>query len=138
MNKYQEFKINQEKKFNEFPMMFAFSNEQFENGKIKLGINNNNELLSIGGGGYIRKTDREAFDNLYTNLDQELINNLNNDDEFLYQAFIYELANHEYCISCDLSDTMDCLGLNINKVRNDLRMNNILNKAIKEYRENCY
>ena len=135
MNMYIMYKREKQQKINNFPMMFAFSKEQLENGKIKLGVKDNNELLSIGGGGFIRKIDKEEFNNLIIQLDNELKEKLNN-DEFLFQALLYEIANHEYCYSYDLTDSLEVLGLKENDVRADKRMNNILNKAIREYKNN--
>ena len=134
MSKYSIFKRAKQQKVNEFPMMFAFSKEQLEEGKAKLGVTDNKELLSIGAGGFIRKSDKNEFDNLFIQLDKELSENLN-DDEFLYDAFLYEIANHEYCYSCDLTDSLEVLGLTVEQVRADNRMNSILNKAIKAYIE---
>ena len=132
MSKYSMFKKAKQQKVNEFPMMFAFSKEQLEEGKAKLGVTDNKELLSIGAGGFIRKTDKEEFENLFIKLDMELAEELN-DDEFLYDAFLYEIANHEYIYSCDLTDALEVLGLKVEEVRADDRMNSILNKAIRTY-----
>ena len=134
MSKYSIFKRAKQQKVNEFPMMFAFSKEQLEEGKAKLGVTDNKELLSIGAGGFIRKSDKNEFDNLFIQIDKELSENLN-DDEFLYDAFLYEIANHEYCYSCDLTDSLEVLGLTVEQVRADNRMNSILNKAIRAYIE---
>ena len=134
MSKYSTFKKSKQQKVDEFPMMFAFSQEQLEEGKARLGVTDNKELLSIGAGGFIRKSDREEFDNLFIQLDKELAENLN-DDEFLYEAFLYELANHEYCYSWDLTDSLDVLGLTVEQVKADDRMYSILKKAIVQYKE---
>lgn len=37
------------------------------------------------------------------------------DNQFLLNAFEYELANHEYCITYDIEDTLDALGFKKNK-----------------------
>lgn len=134
MSKYSAFKKSKQQKVDEFPMMFAFSQEQLEEGKARLGVTDNKELLSIGAGGFIRKSDREEFDNLFIQLDKELAENLN-DDEFLYEAFLYELANHEYCYSWDLTDSLDVLGLTVEQVKSDDRMYSILKKALVQYKE---
>ena len=134
MSKYSTFKKSKQQRVDEFPMMFAFSQEQLEEGKARLGVTDNKELLSIGAGGFIRKSDREEFDNLFIQLDKELAENLN-DDEFLYEAFLYELANHEYCYSWDLTDSLDVLGLTVEQVKADDRMYSILKKAIVQYKE---
>jgi len=61
--------------------------------------------------------------------DKEMKEAMANDDEFVLNMFSYELANHEYCITYDVSDTLDALGLTIDEVRNDERLSNALQKA---------
>lgn len=133
MGKYIEYKDEFEKTVNDFPMMFAFSNEQLEQGKKQLGVSDNKELLSIGDGGFIRKTDRQAYLDMVDYLKEKLQQGLFNDDEFLYEAFLYELGNHEYCITYDLTDMLDTLCLDEEQVRNNPRMNKILNTALDNY-----
>lgn len=133
MGKYIEYKDEFEKTVNNFPMMFAFSNEQLEQGKTQLGVSDNKELLSIGDGGFIRKTDRQAYLDMVDYLNEKLQQGLFNDDEFLYEAFLYELGNHEYCITYDLTDMLDTLCLDEEQVRNNPRMNKILNTALDNY-----
>ena len=62
-NKYDELKKQHSKEFNEFPIFFAFDNEQFKKGMKELGLSEKDEdkIGSIGFGGFIRKTDVEAF-----------------------------------------------------------------------------
>ena len=132
MSKYSIFKRARQQKVNEFPIIFAFDKKQFEAGKERLGVTDDKALLSVGGGGFIRKSDKEAFNALFVKLDMELAEELK-DDDFLYDAFLYEIANHEYCYSCDLTDALEVLGLKVEEVRADDRMNSILNKAIRTY-----
>ena len=54
-------------------------------------------------------------------------------DGFIFDMFVYELANHEYCITYDLEDTLDALGLTPEEVNADKRLSHGLNKAIKTY-----
>lgn len=133
MGKYIEYKDEFEKTVNNFPMMFAFSNEQLEQGKKQLGVTDNKELISIGDGGFIKKTDRQAYLDMVDYLKEKLQQGLFNDDEFLYEAFLYELGNHEYCITYDLTDMLDTLCLDEEQVRNNPRMNKILNTALDNY-----
>jgi len=136
MNKYAELKAKHEKQINEFPMAFAFSNKQFEEAKEKLGVKSNDELLSIPCGGMIRKTDKEEYKNLCMAISVE-DNAAMKDDEFLYQGFLYELANHEYCITSDPESTLDCFGLTITEVSEDKRLSDIFKKAKVAYWNGC-
>jgi hypothetical protein len=47
--------------------------------------------------------------------------------------FLYELANHEYCITYDLEDTLDALALTVDEINADPRLLHGLEKALKQY-----
>lgn len=135
-NKYAELKNQLQKEFDEFPFGFAFSNEQFEKMKEELGVKDNSELISIGAGGYIRKSDEKALDELLNGKNKRLSDAIANDktgEGFIKDMFLYELANHEYCITYDLRDTLEALDLTINEVMNDKRLLLGLELAKNEY-----
>src|SRR5690554_2193668 len=114
MSKYLELKNNNQKRFNDFSekhiyWIFAFGNKEFDD-KLKEHNLTKNDIISIGAGGFIKKEHRESYLNE--------MNRLNNDDPFkqikqddveVKKAFIYELANHEYCITYNLDDALDAL-----------------------------
>lgn len=136
MNKYMELKNKIQKEVDEFPMGFAFSNEQFEKMKEELGVKEDSELLSIGAGGFIRKTDREAFNELFNNKAKRIDEAIAEDktgEGFIKDMFLYELANHEYCITYDLEDTLYALDLTYEEVMNDERLLRGLTLAKNEY-----
>lgn len=55
---------------------------------------------------------------------------------FIYDMFLYELANHEYCITYDYEETFDALGLTEKQVNADKRLIHGLQKARKDYLKN--
>lgn len=59
------------------------------------------------------------------------------DFDFLKSAFRYELANHEFCITYELDDTLDALLLTYEQVNSDPVMKKALLEAKKEYLKNC-
>ena len=132
--KYEELKNKHARRINDFPMAFAFSQKQFEEAKQKLGVTDSNELLSIPSGGMIRKTDKEAYKKLVKILNEESEEALK-DDEYLLSGFIYELGNHEYCITYNPTDTMDCFGLDVDNI--DDRIRKIFAEARKIYLAGC-
>ena len=141
MNAYQEMKDRQQKEFDAFPMGAAFSQQQFQQMMEKWGLtlNDTDKICSIGGGCYIRKTDKEALCALINRLNNEKENAIAADltgDGFIFDMFVYELANHEYCITYDLEDTLDALGLTAEQINADKRLTHSLNKAIKHYLKN--
>ena len=141
MNAYQEMKDRQQKEFDAFPMGAAFSNQQFKDMMKKWGltINDTDKICSIGGGCYIRKTDKEALRDLINRLNKEKQDAIAADltgDGFIFDMFVYELAHHEYCITYDLEETLDALGLTPEEVNADELLKHGLNKAIKYYLKN--
>ena len=141
MNAYQEMKDRQQKEFDAFPMRAAFSQQQFQQMMEKWGLtlNDTDKICSIGGGCYIRKADIDAFVALINKTAAELKNAITADltgDGFIFDMFVYELANHEYCITYDLEDTLDALGLTAEQINADKRFTHGLNKAIKHYLKN--
>lgn len=136
MNKYVELKNKLQKEFDEFPFGFAFSNEQFEKMKEELGVKENNELISIGAGGYIRKSDEKALDDLINGKELRMKKAIEEDktgEGFIKDMFLYELANHEYCITYELEDTLNALDLTYGDIMNDDRLRLGLELARNEY-----
>ena len=133
---YREFKEKKQSEFNSLPLMFAFSNEQFEEGKKKLDVKDDQELISIGGGGFIKKTDVPLLDKMIDRHNKEYEELMQN-DEFVYSAFYYELGNHEFCITLDPEDTLEALCLTVEEMRDNPRLMKIFLKAKRDYLENC-
>ena len=133
---YREFKEKKQSEFNSLPLMFAFSNEQFEEGKKKLDVKDDQELISIGGGGFIRKADTPLLDEMIDRHNREY-EELMQDDEFVYSAFYYELGNHEYCITLDPEDALDALCLTVEEMKKDSRLMKLFLAAKRDYLKNC-
>ena len=78
--------------------------------KFGLTIDDKDKILSLGCGCFIRKSDETAFDEMFKRHKQEMQDAIASDktgDGFIYDMFIYELANHEYCITYDLEETLN-------------------------------
>ena len=133
---YREFKEKKQSEFNSLPLMFAFSNKQFEEGKAKLGVKDDKELVSIGGGGFIKKVDAHLLDEMINRHNKEYEELMQN-DEFAYSAFYYELGNHEYCITLDPEDTLEALCLTVEEMENDPRLMKLFLEAKRDYLKNC-
>ncbi len=131
MDKYRNYKKSCEEKVNNFPMMFAFSKSQFEEGLSKLGVTKE-EVMSIGAGGFIRKSDMKSFETLMDDLDLELSKHIKEDDEFVLQMFEYEMGNHEYCITGNDEEVLNVCGLEVESLNND-RLNKLYKEAKRNY-----
>ncbi len=140
MNAYQEMITRHQAEFNSFPMFFAFSQQQFDDGMQKLGLNptDTQSIYSFGAGGFYRKSDAPQLRTMFESHHQELADAIAADltgDGFIYDMFDYELANHEYAYTQDLSDTLDALNLTVEKVNADSRFLHALQKATKAQTE---
>lgn len=139
MNQYSALKQKHEKEVNEFPMVFAFDNNQFNEAMEKLGFSANTRdyvgnVVSIGGGGFIKKTDSVALHELLDKHENERVAAIESDetgDGFIYDMFYYELCNHEFCITWDVTDTLNALGMSIEDINADEKLKQSLNKAKK-------
>lgn len=131
MNKYIEYKKYCEDRLNAFPIVFAFSNSQLQEGLNKLGVNKS-EVISIGGGGFIRKSDKQNFHDLLDNFDEKLDENLE-DDEFVLQMFKYEMGNHEYCITYDDEEVIEACGLDLDRFNSSERLRKLYSEARDYY-----
>ena len=108
---YQEMTQAHSTRVNDFPFIFwAFSNEQFAEGKKKIGIEEDSEILSTGAGGYIRKDKKEDYFLIFETNQAERELHFKN-PTFLQKAMDYEMGNHEYIITGDDSEIYGALGL---------------------------
>ena len=142
MNKYTDLKNRQQAEFNAFPLGAAFGNKQFAEMMQAWGLteNDTDKIYSIGGGCYIRKSDHKAFLEMLDRHEKERRNAIAADLTgygFIYDMFYTELANHEYCITLDLEDTVDALGLSVDEINADKRLLRGLEKAVKQYLKDC-
>ena len=97
---YKEYREAKSKSVNELPIFWAFSNEQFKKAMEQRGLTENDTdkiyKLPVPGGFYLRK-DSEIIRAYFSKEDEilELIKN----KKFAYEAFNYEMDNHEYAIN---------------------------------------
>ncbi len=98
-------------------IFYAFSEKQFIEGMQKIGLkeNEHDKIYRLPSGGFILKSEKEQYDNFLNSIVTDLENGLN-DATFCYQAFVYELQNHEFSYTHDVTDTLDCLGLTYDKL----------------------
>lgn len=132
MSKYTELKSKHQAEVDAFPFGFAFNQSQFNEMMEKWGLtpDDTDKIYSIGGGGYIRKSDAEAMHKMFERHELERKMARQHGDDYLFEMFNYELANHEYNYTGDLTDTLDALGLTIDEINADPKMADALKRAI--------
>ena len=128
METYQGLMNRQAKEFQELPIFFAFSKKQFEDGmkSIELTVDDVKQITSITGGGYIKKNESYLLFEMMNRHEKELVSAMDTGYDFCFQMFSYQLSNHEYCITCDVKDTIDVLGLS----KADIQTNPVLAKSL--------
>lgn len=136
MNKYTSLKSKHQKEIDAFPFGFAFNQTQFNEMMEKWGLtpDDTDKIYKLGGGGYVRKTDSDAMHEMFERHATEHETAMQ-DDEYLYQMFYYELANHEYSYTGDLDETLEALGLTMEEINADPRMADALKRAIAAQEE---
>jgi len=132
INTYLALKEKHAKEVNDFPMFFAFSNDQFAEGMQKIGLNpsETDKIYSAGAGGYYKKTDAEKLHAMFKTHDDEMKQARTN-EEFIFHMFDYELGNHEYTYTGEVDQTLDALGLTMEEINNNELLSNGLKKAKK-------
>ena len=116
-------------------IFYAFNLTQFEEGMEKIGLDPIDDVKlvqSIFGGGYIIKTRVKDFISMMNTHDEER-KALKKDHKVLLEGLVYELGNHEYCLTEDADDALNALGIE----EKDLP-DGMLAKAIKKYNSTVY
>ena len=120
-NAYTELTKKHSTEFNDFPMVFAFSTEQFKEAMEKLGleVTDTDKIYKGFGGGFYKRTDSARLKELTGRHTKDMEDAISADitgEGFIFEMFDYELSNHEYCYTYDITDTIDALGLTIEEI----------------------
>lgn len=139
MNKYSELKKRHQNRINALPLMFAFSQQQFKEGMARWGLTekDTDKIYKLGAtGGFYQRKDSTLIFSAFEQNEQEMAAAIAADPDgtgFIKDMFLYEIANHEYCITYDLEPTLDALNLTEDDVMNDERLLNGSKLATREY-----
>jgi len=133
-NSYLALKAETRKELDAFPMQFAFNMKQFEEGMKALGLtkDDTDKIVSIPGGGFVRKTDAGAFMDMFKrhrDKHQAAIAADTDGTGYIYEMFDYELSNHEYSYTYDPEPALNALGLTLQEVKANPIMLAAFNRA---------
>jgi len=115
---YQEQKTRQAEELNKFEgLFFAFSNKQLKEGLEKIGLaeGDTDKIYSLGAGGYILKEKSKEFNDMFKRHAEEK-KERKQDEKYLLEALAYELNNHEYCVTYDVTEALDALGWSVDSI----------------------
>ena len=131
---YRELKDKHQNEYNEFfnqNGFAAFSDNQFFEGIAKLALTKTGyakHLVHIGAGCFLKKEKHGELVELFRRQREEL-KQFQSDEKSLIASIVYELGNHEYCITSDETDAVNALDLDMS----DEPTRKAVKTAIKEY-----
>lgn len=146
MESYRELKERQQQEVNNFPLGFAFGNRQFEEMLKKWGLDATKgsdlaQVVSLFAGAYILKKDIPAYKAMCQRHRKELETAIAEDktgEGFIYGMFLFELNNHEFSFTEDITDSLIALGYTAEQVDGDPRLKRGIKKAAKEITSGRY
>ena len=135
-NAYKILKDKHQAEVNALPIKFAFGKDQFKRCMSEWGLTEHQTdmLYGLGDtGGFYLKTDSDLILGTLKRHTQEMETAISENANgcFVFDMFCYELANHEYGYTGDLTDTLEALGLTLNEVKQNNVLNISLNNAIE-------
>ena len=77
--------------------------------KVGLAVDDTKAIYSLGAGGYIRKDKSADFNAMFKRHAEEK-KNRKKEEKYLFESLVYELQNHEYCVTYDATDALNALG----------------------------
>lgn len=115
---YLDLKKKHQKEFEDFPIAYAFNDKQLEEALEKLGATKEECITVFGHGDIVKRTDAKALIKMLERHTKELKQKLKDDPEFAYEAFLYEMDNHEYAINWSADeDVLDCFSITFEDIR---------------------
>lgn len=140
MESYQQIKARHQADVDAFPLKAAFSKEQLAEMMQAFGLPNDKtgyaQIVSIGAGCYILRTDVPAFKEMIDRHEREMKEFRRNRKE-LMQALRYEFANHECQFIRNDIDVCACVGLDWEEVQKDAELMKLYNEAWKLFWNDC-
>lgn len=114
--KYTEFKDMLQKRVNDLPIIFAFSNEQLDKALDDMGLSlqdmKGDKLIRMCTGAFCLKSDLEHIRGELDKVD-EMKRDFIEDYEQAYDAFMYEMGDLAYPVNWEGDwDVLSCFGLN--------------------------
>lgn len=106
---YLELKKQHEKELSDFPIAYAFNDEQLAEALTKLNATKEECVTVFGHGDIVKRENAKPFIAMLERHTKEIKQKLIDDVEFAEAAFLYEMDNHEYAINWSADeDVMGC------------------------------
>ena len=115
---YLDLKSKHEKELSEFPIAYAFNDEQLARALEKLGATKEECVTVFGHGDIVKRENAKPLIDMLERHTQEIKQKLAEDVEFAEAAFLYEMNNHEYAINWSADeDVLDCFAIDWEFIR---------------------
>ena len=116
---YLDLKDRHQKEVNEFPIAYAFNDEQLKEALVKLGAESTKECVTVfGHGDIVKKENAKPFIEMLKRHTEEVKQKIKEDPDFAQAAFLYEMDNHEYAINYDSDeDVLACFCITFDDIR---------------------
>lgn len=116
---YLDLQNKHRKEVEDFPIAYAFNDEQLKEALKKLGVESTKECVTIfGHGDIVKKENAKPFIEMLKRHTKEVQDRMKTDPEFAEAAFLYEMDNHEYAINLDGDgDVLSCFGMDYEDLR---------------------
>lgn len=117
-----------------FPIAYAFNDEQLKEALEKLGAKSTKECVTVfGRGDIVKKENAKPFIEMLKRHTKEIKDRMLSDEEFAEAAFLYELDNHEYAINFDGDeDVLSCFGM-IYAELEELGLHDAYHRAVRKH-----
>ncbi|MCL2223788.1 MAG: hypothetical protein FWB96_08290 [Defluviitaleaceae bacterium] len=140
-NSYLALEAKHQKEVNQFPFFFAFGDEQFEKELAKLGLtlDDTDKICRLDDiGAFCLKSNAPKLKEMFARHERERKEAIAADTTghgYIYEMFLYELANYEYCYTNDLTDTLNAIGITRKEISEDKALSAGFEKAIAKIRK---
>ena len=115
---YLDLQKKHQKELEDFPIAYAFNDEQLQEALAKLGATKEECVTVFGHGDIVKRTDAKAFVAMLKRHTEEVKQKLKDDPEFAEAAFLYEMDNHEYAINWSADeDVLACFAITFDDIR---------------------
>lgn len=136
MDSYTALSKRHMQELNDLPMFFAFSRERLEEHMKSRGLETTDydKICEIGMGGFCLRTDFDHIREVFAQHAKERRDAMDGDktgEGYIFYMFRYELWNHEYEYTRDVTDTLEALDLTHEDVEKDPRLRHGLKMAIR-------
>jgi len=109
---YLDLLDKQREELNNFPIAYAFDDNQLEEALKKLGATKAECVTIFGHGDIVKKENAPKFIAMLKRHTQDVKDLITNDKDIAEAAFLYEMDNHEYAINWDGDDdVLRCFGM---------------------------